>query len=298
MTRPRFRMLAAVIVIGAIVLGGALIAVERRAPEAHGEPAIKVGTSTHSLTFGGLDRSFRIYRPATAARRAPLVVVLHGGFGSARQAEKAYGWDQQAEAGGFVVAYPDAVRRSWNAGSCCGGAASANLNDVGFVDAVVRTIARLTPIDSRRVYATGMSNGAMLALRIACESTTFAAVAPVAGTLVTACPAPRKMSVLQVHGTADPRVPYGGGPGQAFSLDGKARVDGPAIPAVNATFRAANGCAPPRTTVTGTVTTSSAQCPGGREVRLVSLAGGGHDWPTSPYHATAEIWRFFAAHPR
>ena len=89
-----------------------------------------------------------------------------------------------------------------------------------------------------------------------------------------------------------------GGPGQAIGLDGNARVDGPAIPAVNATFRAANSCAPPRQTVIGPITTSSAQCAGGREVRLVSIAGGGHTWPTSPYNATAQIWRFFAAHPR
>ncbi len=293
MTRTPFR-----VALVAVIVVGILLALPRFASESTAAPALAAGTSTHSIDFDGRNRDFRVHRPATVTSSAPLVVVLHCGFGSARQAELSYGWNQQAAAGRFIVAYPDAIRRSWNAGTCCGAASSTNLDDAGFVEAVVHRIAALTPIDSRRVYVTGMSNGAMLALRIACRTDTFAAIAPVAGTLVTSCPAPRPASLLQIHGTADPRVPYGGGPGQAIGLDGNARVDGPAIPAVNATFRAANSCAPPRQTVIGPITTSSAQCAGGREVRLVSIAGGGHTWPTSPYNATAQIWRFFAAHPR
>ncbi|MBD0022515.1 polyhydroxybutyrate depolymerase [Gordonia pseudamarae] len=281
-----------------VMIAGALLAMARVVPDGEAAPTLAVGSSAYSMSFGGQDRHYRVYRPATIAARAPLVVVLHGGAGSARQAERDYGWNRQAQAGRFIVAYPDAVRRSWNAGTCCGPAASARLDDVGFVEAVVRQVARRAPIDPRRVYVTGMSNGAMLALRIACEASTFAAVAPVAGTLVTACPAPRRLSLLQIHGTADPRVPYGGGPGQGRRIDGDARVDGPAVPVINARFRAANTCAPPRRTVAGVVTTLGAQCPGGREVRLVSIDGGRHVWPTSSYDATAMIWQFFAANPR
>jgi polyhydroxybutyrate depolymerase len=73
------------------------------------------------MDVGGVRRTFIVYRPASLPAAASLVVMLHGGFGSARQAQKSYGWDAEADRGQFVVAYPDGLGRAWNTGGgCCG----------------------------------------------------------------------------------------------------------------------------------------------------------------------------------
>ena len=218
-----------------------------------GAQSIPVGQSTQTIDVGGVSRTFHLYRPAGLSDGAPLVVMLHGGFGTGAQAERSYHWDSEADAGHFLVAYPDGLMRAWNAGTCCGEPQRTNADDVGFITAMVGAIEQEIPIDRARVYATGMSNGAMMALRLGCQTDTFAAIAPVAGTLLTDCSGARPTSVLQIHGTADDRVPYNGGPGKAFSADGKARVDGPSVEAVNATWRGIDGCGQPNSTTAGDV---------------------------------------------
>jgi polyhydroxybutyrate depolymerase len=243
-----------------------------------------------------------------------LVVMLHGGFGNGAQAERAYHWDTQADNGHFVVAYPDGLNRAWNAGTCCGNSQHANVDDVGFLTAMVGGIAQQVQIDPARVYATGMSNGAMMALRLGCQTDVFAAIAPVAGTLLTDCSRAKPTSVLQIHGTADDRVPYDGGPGKAFAINGNPRVDGPSVPSVNATWQAIDACGPPTSTTAGDVTTQTAACADGRAVELISVAGAGHQWPggapspvlerfgipapSTALDATDTVWQFFTQHHR
>src|SRR5579862_9508512 len=147
--------------------------------------AVALSLTLH-LTSGGLERTYHLYRPSslTQGERAPLVVMLHGGYGSGAQAEKDYGWDREAEAHRFIVAYPDGIGRSWNAGMCCGPARSRAVDDVGFVTAMVHDIERTQNADPARVYVAGMSNGAMMAYRLACEAPfPIAAAGSVAGTL-------------------------------------------------------------------------------------------------------------------
>lgn len=276
-----------------------------------GAQSIPVGQSTQGIESGGINRTFHLYRPQGLTGAAPLVVMLHGGFGTGQQAERSYHWDGEADAGHFLVAYPDGLDRAWNAGTCCGEPQRAGTDDVGFVTAMVGAIEQQMPIDRARVYVTGMSNGAMMALRLGCQSDLFAAIAPVAGTLLTDCSQARRASVLQIHGTADDRVPYDGGPGKAFSRNGTARVDGPSVPSVNATWRGIDACGPPTSTTTGDVTTQLAACADGRTVELISVAGAGHQWPggepstlaeklagipapSTALDATDTIWRFFA----
>ncbi|MGV9827242.1 MULTISPECIES: extracellular catalytic domain type 1 short-chain-length polyhydroxyalkanoate depolymerase [unclassified Gordonia (in: high G+C Gram-positive bacteria)] len=272
---------------------------------------VAAGHSTHDI--GG--RTYEMYRPAGLTGPAPLVVMLHGGYGDGAQAEKSYHWDAEADRGRFVAVFPNGIGKSWNAGTCCGPAQRTHVDDVGFIKAVVADVERTSPVDRRRIYVTGMSNGAMMAYRMACETDIFAAAAPVAGTILVPCAGARPISLLAIHGTADDRVPYGGGPGKAFSLDGQARVDGPSVPADNAAFRRINDCRSPHVVIRGVVSTSSAACPGGRTVELISIAGAGHQWPGSERNprlsalgivpepstalaATPTIWQFFAAHPR
>lgn len=249
------------------------------------------GASVHTVTVGGTERAYRLYIPAGVSPAAPLVVMLHGGFGSAAQAERAYGWNQLADSAKFVVAYPDGVGRAWDSGGgCCGRPGRDEVDDVGFVATAVRDIAVNVGIDPARIYATGISNGGMMAYELACNTVLFAAIAPDSATQMGSCPAPSPTSVLHIHGTADRMIRYDGQPGAGF-----AAVDGPTVPDVNVFWRTVDGCAQPTTTVAGALTTSTAQCPAGRSVELVTVAGGGHEWPS---FATTMIWDFFAAHPR
>lgn len=299
------------VVVAACSTGGVDTPVATAAPAS----SLPTGDSTVRVLSGGAVRSAIVHRPARSGAALPLVVMLHGGYGSARQAQQAYGWDGLADRFGFVVAYPDGLSRSWNAGSCCGTAAKQEVNDVEFVTSLVARIRRDVSVDISRVYVAGMSNGAMMALRLMCETDAFAAGAAVAGTLVTGCGSPRQASLLQIHGTADDRVPYAGGPGKAFGASGQARVDGMAIPAINKKWRRVDDCSDPVEQVSGAVTTSLASCADGRAVELISIAGAGHQWPgatsttarqrsgsadtpSTAIDATETIWDFFAAHPR
>jgi polyhydroxybutyrate depolymerase len=111
------------------------------------------GSTLHTINLGGLARSYRLYIPVGLASPAPLVVMMHGGFGSAQQAERAYGWNELADSAKFVVAYPDGVGRAWNVnGVCCG----------------------------------------MLAYALACNAGTFAAIGPDSATQLDACKAPQR----------------------------------------------------------------------------------------------------------
>ena len=250
------------------------------------------GTSIHTVNVGGRDRVYRLHKPVGVPASAGLVVMLHGGFGNAEQAERSYGWDRLADSEKFVVAYPDGVNRAWNVngGGCCGRPAREGVDDVAFISAAVADVAKNVSINAAHVYATGMSNGGMMSYTLACDTTLFAAIGPVSGTQVDPCRSPHPASVMAIHGTADPLIPYGGGPGHGFS-----HINGPPIPDLNAFWRKVDQCQAPAVTTSGSVTTSTAGCADNRSVVLITIDDGGHHWPD---FATAKLWQFFAAHPR
>ena len=232
------------------------------------------------LNYQGVDRAYRVHRPANLPhnRRAPLVVVLHGGFGTGAQAEKSYGWDAVADRYGFIVAYPDGIGRSWHAGpQCCAESMKRDLDDVGFLNTVIRTIESSENVDPKRIVVTGMSNGAMMSYRMACESPLpLLGIAPVAGTTLVPCSKPQQLSILEIHGTADRNIPFNGGLGQ-----GPGRVTTPPIPDLIAQWRSREHCDTPATRTAGTVTTTSAQCAHQTRVELIAVSGAGHQWPGS-----------------
>jgi len=279
-----------------------------------------VGSSAQDITVDGYDRTYRVYRPADLPPDGPvpLVVMLHGVLGSGEQAESWYGWNAAADSGGFVVAYPDSRNRAWAVSEeCCGVSARDGIDDTSFVAAVVESLSGRLPLDPRRTYVAGISNGGMLAYRLACDTSIFAAVVAVSATMLGDCPAPEPISVLHIHGTADETIPYSGGPGR---WDGAGRdgvpgnADGPAVPDLAQRWRQIDQCAAPQTSTEATVTTVAASCPGGRAVTLITIAGAGHQWPGSRQRAggrllgldrpateldaTATGWQFFASHPR
>lgn len=273
---------------------------------------------TLHLLWGGLDRTYHVYRPTSIPQGvpAPLVVMLHGGYGTGAQAEHSYGWDQEAERGRFIVAYPDGYRRSWNAGMCCGPARSRNVDDVGFIAAMVHQIERSQNADRKRVYITGMSNGAMMAYRLACEAPfPIAGIGSVAGTLdMTSCSNPQHAKLMEIHGLADEHVPFDGGAGvnhpqpQPFA----------SVPATLAVWQGANGCGSDAIrAVRGVVTTTRWLCSIGGNVELITIANAGHEWPESTgargavlgtllhiapadpishaFNATDALWTFFSS---
>jgi polyhydroxybutyrate depolymerase len=258
-----------------------------------GKPSAFVeGASVHTISVGGHDRSYRLYKPKGLPASAALVIVLHGGFGTGDYAERNYGWDQLADSQKFVVAYPNGLNRAWNVNGagCCGRPAKEGVDDVGFITAAVADIEHNIGINASHVYATGMSNGGMMDYTLACDTTLFAAIGPVSGTQLDPCRSPHPVSVMHIHGTADPLIPYGGGPGHGF-----VHLDGPPIQGTNAFWRGVDHCGAPAATTTGSVTTSTAGCPDNRSVVLITVDGGGHHWPD---FATDKLWQFFAAHPR
>lgn len=274
------------------VLGVALLIGGCFGREAAKPSAFVDGTSVHTISVGGHDRTYRLYKPKGLPISAPLVVMLHGGFGNGAQAEKSYGWDELADSSKFVVAYPDGFNRAWNVngGGCCGRPAKEGVDDVGFITAAVADIGRNVGIDAARVYATGISNGGIMSYTLACETAIFAAIGPDSATQLNACDSPHPTSVMHIHGTADHLIRYNGGPGS-----GVAHINGPPVSQLNAFWRNVNHCGTPATTTSGAVTTSAAGCPDNRSVVLITVDGGGHQWPG---FATAKFWEFFAAHPR
>jgi polyhydroxybutyrate depolymerase len=272
---------------------------------------LDIGTTTHEITVGSVQRSFIVTVPATVGGAFPLVFMLHGGFGSADQAQADYDWTELAVSEGFIAVFPDGVGRTWNAGSgCCGPAATANIDDVTFITALTDWITERAPIDSDRVFATGISNGGMMAYRLACSTDIFAAIGPVAATMLDDCESPSPLSIMHIHGLSDESVRPDGEPGT-----GRAVIDGPPLDELHAEWLTIDQCAKPAVTNRGDVTTSTASCDGGRSVDFITIADAGHQWPgadrkpgrekilgTDPpstaLEATATLWAFFESHPR
>lgn len=152
----------------------------------------------------------------------PLVIALHGTGGSALQCERDYRLTEKANSENYIIVYPEGIKnngflgiRTWNAGNCCDFAAQNNINDVGFISSLIDKLIISFKIDPRKVYVTGMSNGAMMAYRLACEiPDKIAAIAAVSGTMVTTSPS-RPVPVLHIHSEPDTKVPPQGGYGLA-----------------------------------------------------------------------------------
>jgi len=189
-------------------------------PEA--EPVGDLSTGTISLADGSI-RTYHLYVPSTAGTEPiPLLVAMHGGFGSGLQFRDGSGFDRLAEANGFLVVFPDGTpivagrdSRVWNGGACCGAVTQdrQNVDDVGFIAAVIDEVSATHAVDPGRVFATGHSNGAIMAYRLACElSDRIAAVAFQAGSLeIDSCQPSRPVSIMHLHGLADTNIPIDGG---------------------------------------------------------------------------------------
>lgn len=295
-----------------------------------GAAQLEPGDHEFALTVQNLHRSYLVHVPPQAAAGKPLPVVLnfHGGGAHAAEQKRYSRMDQAAARDGYIAVYPSGSSGiggrllTWNAGACCGPAAALRVDDVGFVVALLEDLARRTPVDASRVYATGLSNGSMMAYRLAAEaSDRVAAVAGVAGAMTLQGFAPRLLvPVMHIHSVDDRRALYDGGLGLAFpsadtrvlheSVDGMLRKwiahDGcPAKPQVAAPVSGRPKSADASHTATRH---TYGPCRGGTEVVLWKLTGAGHVWPgglqdylplllgegTTVIDANSEMWRFFS----
>lgn len=281
------------------------------------------------VRFHGFRRTYRVHLPTgySAARPLPMVVVVHGAFDTATGMERFTGFSALADQEHFIVVYPNGIGilgylQHWNAGHCCGKAAADEIDDVGFLTAVIEDACARLAVDRRRIFMTGFSNGGMMVHRFAAErGDLLAAVAPLAATAggkpdkvspEWSIPEPASpMPLLAMHGLADAYVPFDGGTSLAR---GGVRQYWPVMRSLSVWARR-NGCSTEPVSHHerhGKVHITSWQnCANGADVVLYTLEGWGHDWP-GPYFtarldardplrdfdAARIIWDFFKGHSR
>lgn len=245
------------------------------------------GTYRFQFTHDGLTRHYLVHVPAKAiGHAAPMLLALHGGGGDMDSQAKNYGLVEKSDEAGFILVSPNGTSRfrsgtlaTWNAGACCGQAVERKVDDVGFLKAVMARVSGQIAVDRRRVYATGMSNGGLMAYRLACDAPDLIrAIAPVAGTdNTTACKPSRPVPVIHFHARDDSHVLFDGGAGP----DAMAKVVFNSVPATIAKWVALDGADPKARTV---LAVPGAKCElhaGATPVELCVTETGGHSWPGS-----------------
>lgn len=288
-------------------------------PAAHG--GLEVGDHEFALGHDGIARRYYVHiPPRLTSAEAPLVIALHGGGGTAAQLKSDIGLDAVADREGFVAVYPDGTGlladalHTWNGGfNCCGTAQRRDVDDVGFVRAVVDDLGAKLAIDADRIAVTGHSNGAILAYRVAAEAADLVSVAaPVAGAMALHEFAPTEpVAVLHIHSVDDPRALYDGGESPPFPGTNSTVLHEPVAPAL-AAWADVNGCDPAPVEIDSLADGDQAAvrleyigCQSGGEMVHLRLSGVGHGWPgvdtgreavvgpsTSLIDASEEVWRF------
>jgi polyhydroxybutyrate depolymerase len=254
------------------------------------------GDTMQTVRVGAQTRSYILHLPPAYDGQTPVPLVLDfhgiGGTGATELADSPY--RTPLDGAGAILAFPDGLKgpagTAWNVGPCC----VANVDDVAFARAVVASVETIACVDSARVYAVGILTGGGMAHYLGCHAAdVFAAVAPAAFDLLTenvdGCTPPRAVTEIAFRGTADPRVPYDGGPSSL-------------VPGMPLTFLGAVGTFDAWAGIDGCTGTASAMdangcqrygdCRNGAEVILCTKAGGGEDpgdpsiaWPVLMRHS-------------
>jgi len=290
------------------------------------------GDSACSMEFRGLKRTYRLHRPAAGGSPLPLVIVLHGGGGTGEGMIKLTGggFDRLADRDRFLAVYPDGVGKNWNDGRSPEETRyrthTENIDDVGFISALIDSLVRKQNADPHSVYVTGISNGGMMSYRLACEiPEKIAAAAPVAGSiprnLFGRCSPSRPVSILAINNIDDRLMPWDGGSVTGpFGVNKLGAVL--SVSEVIGFWVDEDACSP-----TPVVTDEPDRDPedgtrvrreeygggtDGTEVILYAVEGGGHTWPGGSQYlpawiigrtsrdidATTLIWDFFKGHIR
>jgi polyhydroxybutyrate depolymerase len=277
------RVIAGAAAIGLFIQGTA-VAFAQTAAE---QPAERM------LHHAGAARSYFVYAPPASRIRGalpPVLIVLHGGGGRARQIMAFTRFNSIAEREGFVVLYPQGVDSSWNDGREFQGR-DTNTDDVGFLLAMVNDLEQQgISFDRSAVGVTGISNGGFMAIRMACEAAgEIVGIAAVTATMPaeigTRCRPARPVPMLVINGTDDPLVPYQGGLVRAFGRNRGLIWSTQRTVEFWANLNGCSGAArsvalPDRDPSDGTITIRHDYqgCPR-TPVTQLEVKGGGHTWP-------------------
>lgn len=286
--------------------------------------SISAGDYGRRITCNGEERSYLIHVPKTynSSKATPVVLVFHGGGGNPNQQRYDSKMDKVAEKHNFIAVYPfgsgpikDKLL-TWNGKICCGYALKKNVDDVGFVRNLLDDLATFANVDKKRVYATGLSNGAIMSYRVACQlSDRIAAIGPVAYQMSADAfgePPPRAVSVIHFHGVYDTHAAYNGGKGKDAYVQG---MNNPSVKDAITSWAKHDGCPDKPKVETKGNAESLSYGPGkdGAEVVLWTLKDGGHTWPggrvtkgeerlnlghiNTDIDASELMWSFFQKHP-
>ena len=267
-------------------------------------PETKHYRFTESITVDGTSRTYILNLPPNYYEGTDfsLVIGMHGGGGSAEQFESSTKLTTKANDSKFMVVYPDGVKstgllgvRTWNAGGCCDYARDNNIDDVKFISQLIDKLVSTYKINPKKVYATGHSNGGMMAYRLACElAHKIAAIAPNSTTMVvkTPCNASRAVPILHLHSMMDENVPYQGGVGK-----GASGHYNPPLDSVMNVWSQKNQC----TNIAQVVVDNSSykltkwsNCSNNVTIQYYLTKDGGHAWPPSAALNTNDLlWEFF-----
>ncbi|MEN0106382.1 MAG: PHB depolymerase family esterase [Pseudomonas sp.] len=285
------------------------------------QPTLGATLQSDHIQVGALQRHYSYYIPKNLPANAPLVFVLHGSLQTREdiRAYTGYEFERLADAHGFAVVYPQGFENNWN--DCRKvadyAARKQNIDDKGFISALIKRFAEQQHTDSHRVFLTGYSSGAQLGFRLALENPgLLAGIGAVAANLPTldnlACqPSDKAVSMLVINGTDDPINPYRGGVVTLFGLGNRGMVRSAQDTALY--FAGLAGYDKPSLnapTETANVHLQQWQAQGQHEVALYSLLGGGHVVPqplfraprmlganVPGFNAPQTIWAFFARQP-
>lgn len=253
------------------VMGAALVAFTLAGCGAVSGPAASApptGVQHGKVRTSDGDRSYRLFVPTGLRGSAPLLLVLQG-CGPIRNGDDMAdltGLDKPAAADKFIAVYPDVLGPCWNADG-----RRSTPDDIGFMKALLDKIGRTYSVDRNRVYTTGISGGGFFAHTLGCRmADRLVAIASVAGALVVSdCKPSRPIPVLELHGTADPYVPFAGIPDQGI----------PSVTTNMEQWASLDGCGNPTQSAAGIVTTTTwTGCGGGAKVKLMVVQGGQHVW--------------------
>lgn len=279
------------------------------------------------VVINDVERSFVIHIGSSydATKPTPLVFVLHGGGSTGENMAAFTGFNTIADRENFIVVYPEGIENHWNDGRepKVYRTHLENTDDVGFISSLIDALSVGLNIDKNMIYVTGISNGGMMAHRLACElSDRIAAIAPVASSMpsnmVDEWEPSNPVSILIINGTDDPVVPW---EGNEATLDETNLGNMVPIESVMEFWTGKNGCLaepeitwiPERNLTDGTTVwmETYSGCSDGVEVVLLGIDGGGHTWPGAcqyadesiigktslEFDASETIWEFFKEHP-
>jgi polyhydroxybutyrate depolymerase len=250
--------------------------------------------TTIQLPFDGLARSYYVVLPSPLpSGPVPVVMALSGS--SVTGLLESQRMVFRMVTGPAIVVYPNGWHDSWNAGDCCDTAQSTNIDDVGFISAVVTSVlAHYPQADAKRVYLAGYSNGAKMALRLACQAPgPYAAVAVYGSTASLSCPTPPAKPVELLVSTGDPET--------TIADQAPIVINGftePTVAQEAATYRRSDGCSDTgKQSQEGVLTiTTWSNCAAGQQVAVGIYQGGSHAWPQqsgATPSAQAVMWQFF-----